>query len=319
MRRLHFVYAGDPNTERVDGSVAITKNLYYALIKHYDVIYHQWDACHDIDLRPDDIFLGHPNYPTNTITQKVFAQNKPCRARCLIHPLHTRRVMDNFPFDGMARAADMIFSICGPFWYDTLPGTPFAHWQPKIVRLDMAVNADVFPRLKTSFNNPRRLVYVGSATEHKNLGYLTEIMKAMPDVQLSWYGGFLEHPLARLPNVRTVGWQMLVGQAAKEICDNHDIFINVSMSDANPTTLLEASAWGLIAGCTPESGYYNDKKFFELRLDDIQFCKNQIRGILGMQDAELLAWADRNREDVIKNYNWNVFTDKVITSLARFN
>jgi glycosyltransferase involved in cell wall biosynthesis len=319
MRRLHFVYADDPNTERVDGSVAITKNLYNALIKHYQVIYHRWDACHDIDLQPDDIFLGHPNYPPETVTQRVFAQNKPCRAKCLIHPLHTRRVQDNFPFDGMARAADLIFSICGPYWYDTLPQTPFAHWQPKIIRLDMAVNSDIFPRIKTSFNQKRKLVYIGSATEHKNLEYLAEIMKAMPDVQLSWYGGFLEHPLARLKNVRTVGWQMLVGEAAKEICDNHDIFVNVSVSDANPTTLLEASAWGLIAGCTPQSGYYQDSKFFELKLDDVKFCTNMIRYIMQMSEAELLNWANRNREEVVNKYNWKVFTDKVIEGLKRFD
>jgi hypothetical protein len=319
MRRLHFVYAEDPSIGRVDGAVSITKNLYHALVKHYEVIYHRWDATHDIDLRPDDIFVGHPNYPPETVTQKVFASGKPCRAKCLIHPLHTRRVGDNMPFDHMARAADVIFSICGPYWYDTLPQTPFAHWQHKIVRLDMAVNAETFPRIKRAFNQARRLVYIGSATEHKNLGYLTEIMRAMPDMQLSWYGGFLEHPLARLPNVRTVGWQMLVGEVAKEICDNHDIFVNVSVSDANPTTLLEASAWGLIAGCTPQSGYYKDNKFFELALDDVGFCVQQIRKVASMPEAALLAWADRNREDVVNNYNWDVFTGKVIETLRRFD
>jgi len=319
MRRLHFVYAEDPSTSRIDGAVAITKNVYNALIRHYEVIYHRWDAHHDIDLQPDDIFLGHPNYPPTTITQRVFAQNKPCRAKCIIHPLHTKNAQDNLPFDHMARAADIIFSICGPYWYDTLPGTPFAHWQPKIVRLDMAVNSDIFPRIKTKFNEKRKLVYIGSATEHKNLGYLAEIMKAMPDVQLSWYGGFLEHPLARLPNVRTVGWQMLVGEVAKEICDNHDIFVNVSFSDANPTTLLEASAWGLIAGCTPQSGYYNDPKFFELRLDDVQFCVNQIRKMMALPEPELLTMADRNRADVVTNYNWDVFTSKIINNLKRFD
>lgn len=318
MRRLHFVYAEDPSIGRIDGAVAITKNLYNALIKHYEVIYHRWEATHDIDLQPDDIFLGHPNYPLDTVTQKVFASGKPCRAKCIIHPLHTKRVQDNMPFDHMARAADQIFSICGPYWYDTLPSTPFAHWQHKIVRLDMAVNAETFPHIKHRFNEKRRLVYIGSATEHKNLGYLLAIMQAMPDVQLSWYGGYGEHPLARLPNVRVVGWQMLVGEVAKEICDNHDIFVNVSISDANPTTLLEASAWGLIAGCTPQSGYYNDKKFFELRLDDIPFCVNQIRSVMAMPEQDLLNWAARNRQDVIDNYNWDVFTNKVITALRRF-
>jgi hypothetical protein len=319
MRRLHFVYAGTPDMGRIDGSIAITKHLHAALIKKYNVIYHCWDACGDIDLQPDDIFLGHPNYPPDTITQRVFASKKPCRAKCLIHPLHTQRVQDNMPFDHMAREADLIFSICGPYWYDTIDQTPFAHWKPKIIRLDMAVNGDIFPKLKCNFNQNRKLVYIGSATEHKNLGYMVEILRKMPDVPFTWYGGFLEHPLSRLPNVRTVGWQYLTGAVAQEICDNSDIFINVSCSDANPTTLLEASAWGLIAGCTPQSGYYNDPKFFELRLDNVNFCVQQIRKHLAMPESDLLSWADRNRNDVLINYNWDVFTSKVMSALGRFD
>lgn len=320
--RLHFVYAFSPQSPQLQSPYCITRNLYNYLSKRAEVIYHLWDAAKTIELEPNDILLGHPNYPEHTPMQRVFREKRTCKARCLIHPLHTKRVGDNMPFDFMAREADKIFSICGPYWYDTIGDTPFAHWKPKIVRLDMAVDANQFPFLRQetgplAFNPPgqRKLVFVGSAMPQKNLGYMTQLMTKMPDVRLKWYGGDGAHPLAKLPNVDVVGWVTLDAATAQGIIADHDIMINTSHSDANPTTLLETRAWGLITACTKESGYYNDPFFTELYLEDMDRTISVIRELLNAPSHDLYQRAVASRAEVESKYNWSNFCETVWSNL----
>jgi glycosyltransferase involved in cell wall biosynthesis len=222
----------------------------------------------------------------------------------------------------MAKEADKIFSICGPYWYDTVESTPFAHWKPKMVRLDMAVDTNHFPFLRQeagpmAFNPPgyRNLVFIGSAMPQKNLGYMTDLMARMPDVKLHWYGGSGDHPLAKLPNVSVIGWVTLDEAMAKGIIQNYDIMINTSISDANPTTLLEARAWGLITACTKESGYYNDPFFTELYLDDMDRTISVIRELLNAPTNDFYRRAVASRAEVESKYNWLNFCETVWSNL----
>lgn len=321
--RLHFVYAFSPDSPQLQSPYCITRNLYRYLQPKCDLIYHLWDAHKTIGLLPDDILIGHPHYDPDTTMQRVFRQNLRCKARCLIHPFHHRRVGDNWPFDFMAREADKIFSICGPYWYDTIESTQFAHWKPKMVRLDMAVDTAHFPFLRQeagpmSFNPPghRKLVYIGSSMPQKNLGYMVQLMSKMPDIKLHWYGGSSDHPLARLPNVSVVGWVTLDRAIAEGIIENYDIMINTSISDANPTTLLEARAWGLITACTKESGYYNDPFFTELFLEDLNASVAAIRGLLEAPTHALYQRAVASRAEIESKYNWSNFCETVWSNLV---
>jgi len=309
MSTLHFIYAGELGDSRIQSPYSITKNLHNYLSQRCPVKYYRWDSTEQISVGPNDIVLGHPNYPANTPTRQAFTQ--PCRAKCLIHPFHHNRASDNLPFDDLASQADRIFSICGPYWYDSVDQTGFAHWKPKMVRVDMAVDANVYPYLKQDFNRKRRLLYVGSSTPNKNLGLLYKIMKHLPDVELHWYGGSREHPLARLPNVRTTGWVTLDHKLAERICQDCDVMVSVSDSDANPTTLLETMAWGLIVACTKESGYYNDPLFTELYLDDFQATIQQIRGLLAAPADQLRERSKAGRSAVEATYNWDRFCQTV--------
>lgn len=320
MGRIVFVYAGDPGNGEIRSPYSITRNLCAFLRTKAEVAYHEWTSSGPISLQPDDVFLGHPNYPEHTVTQWVFRHGN-CRAKCLIHPLHTAMVGDNMPFDAMARWADAIFSIMGPYWYDTLESTPFAHWKPKITRLDMAVDGQHFPYLRTRFKEPgqRRLLYVGSSTPHKNLEFMARLISSMPDVQLDWYGGSSDHQLARLPNVRTYGWLDLSRPTAQRLVDECDIFVNTSISDANPTTLLEAAAWGIIPLCTKESGYYSDQRndhmFGGLYLEDLDKSIQSVRHWLTVDQETLLVRARANRALVESRYNWSVFCDRLWSRL----
>jgi glycosyltransferase involved in cell wall biosynthesis len=234
-----------------------------------------------------------------------------------IHPLHTATPHHNMPFDHLARKADKIFSICGPYWTDTIAQTPFSHWGPKIVRLDMAVDKRHYPYLRTKFNPPgqRKLVYIGANMPMKNVDYLYQIMRRMSDVRLHWYGGDGGHPLARLPNVDVTGWVTLTPDMAKKIVNECDIFVNVSNSDANPTTLLEAMAWGIITSCTKESGYWKDPLFTELHLNDLGATVKALRDLLELPNDALMQRAAKGRVAIETKYNWERFCQTVWNEL----
>lgn len=322
---LHLIYAGVPDSARIQAPSSITTNLYKFLSERTEVKYYRLDSIEIPEIAPEDVVLGHPIYDKNTIIQQIFRRNIKCKARCLIHPFHSRIVDDNFPFDFIARQADIIFGICGPYWYDTIESTPFAHWKHKMVRLDMAIDKITFPFLRQevgplAFKPPglRKLVYIGNSTPNKNLDYMIQILTKMPEVKLHWYGGSKNHALGRLRNVSVIGWQTMNTQVAEKLVSDYDIMISTSISDANPTTLLEARAWGLITACTKESGYYNDKFFTELYLDDLNKTIAAIRGLLTTPSHELYQRAVASRAEVESKYTWANFGDTVWKHLSPY-
>jgi glycosyltransferase involved in cell wall biosynthesis len=316
MGRVVFVYAGQPDDQRRQSPYSITRAIWSLLKeKHGNVAYYAWDYTGPIDIRADDVVVGHPNYSPLTPMQRLFRENHKCKARILIHPLHLNFVEDNWPFNDMWMACDAGLAITGPYWYDQLPNTRFAPWRERMTRLDMAVDADVYKWFKKDIGfrveGTRELVYVGSSMPHKNLWYLADIMRAMPTVKLNWYGGSSDHSLAKLPNVTTTGWQELGDSVLRDICGRSDIFVNVSKSDANPTTLIEACALGLVAACTQESGYYNDPMFESLPLDNTPAAVAAITRLLLLPIHEMERRSAYNRAQVEQRYTWSVFRETV--------
>lgn len=313
---LHFVYAGQPNSGSLHAALQITHNLFNFLETKTAVCYHDWTSKNDVDFGPEDLLLGHPNYDTDTVVQKIF--RKPHGKKCLIFPFHHGRPADNLPFNTLVHAADKVFSICGPYWYDTIDNSAFAGWKSKITRIDMAIDPIAFPFVKTEFNQRRQLLYMGSSIPNKNLPMLAAVMRAMPDVTLYWYGGDSRHPLARLKNVRTTGWVNMNHHIAIDIAKHADIIVSVSDSDANPTTLLEAMAWGLPVACTRESGYYNDQLFTELYLNDVPRTVKALRIMMDLSNEQLKARSVAGRQEVITKYTWNRFCATVWDGIKEY-
>lgn len=314
--KVHFVYAYTPFDESIQAPHTITKHLYHYMLPRAEVIYDEWGTIKTPEGGEDTIFVGHPHYDVNTIVQSAFRNDVKFRKRCTIHPLHHGRPEDNLPFDELSRKADQIFSICGPYWYDTIDRSPFAHWKPKIVRLDMAVDVAHYPFVKHSFNPPgkRSLLYIGSCMPQKNLELMRQIMRKLPKVTLHWFGGSGDHPLAKEPNVRVTGWSRLDHAFATEAAKHCDIFINTSISDANPTTLLESAAWGFVPMATPQSGYWPIGKStqpqlltHELFLHDVNKCVDSIQRMLHAPENELRDISIANRRLVETYYTWDRF------------
>lgn len=314
--KIHFVYAGSPESGAIHAPLSITYNLHQFLRSKAEVRYYAWNSHDDIPLGPEDVLLGHPDYNPLTAVQRSF--NRPCRAKHLIFPFHHKRFNDNLPFDRLVQQADKVFSICGPFWYDTIEKSRFAHWKPKITRLDMAIDTTAFPYVKKEFNHRRRLLYMGSSIPNKNLPFLIQIMKSMPDVTLHWYGGDSGHPLAKLKNVKTTGWVVLNKDVAERIAKECDIMISVSDSDANPTTLLEAISWGLVVACTPESGYHNDPLFTNLHLNDVSRTVKVLRDLMATPDEELRRRSITGRQEIVNKYTWERFCNTVWDGIKQY-
>lgn len=310
--KIHFVYAGSPDNGSSVSPYTITRNLYKYLASKAEVRYYEWSSGSEIIVEPEDVVIGHPNYPEHTPIQKFFASGQQCRLKCLIHPLHTAKVEDNWPFNHLAQKADKIFSICGPYWYDTIESTVFGEWKPKITRLDMAIDTDYWTHQKSSFRpvGQRRILYVGSSIPNKNLGLLLNIIHSMPDTQFVWYGGSSDHPIFKCRNATVTGWVDMNKQTIAQICSEADFLISTSTSDANPTTLLEFGLGsGLIPICTKESGYYNDESFINIptSTDAVEIIKHW----LNQPEHVLQEMSDKNRKKAEAHYNWDVFCNKI--------
>ena len=184
----------------------------------------------------------------------------------------------------------------------------------------MGINTNDYPLIKKSINKKgtRRLLYIGSETHYKNLSYMTEIMSLLPDIELHRYGGSGEHQLSRLPNVTTTGNVLLNIEMGRKICDLCDLMINTSISDANPTTLLECASWGIPVACTPGSGYYNGNPFFEIPENNAQLAACYIRNLLNTPEETLLQVSNKNRKLMETEYNWDTFCNKIWERLSQY-
>lgn len=327
MSRCHFVYVGDPNDHGNQiSSCVIGRKIYWMLRDMFDeVIYHQWDNQTQIqDVRYDDVIIGHPNYPTNTPTRQLFRHNVKYKA--LIFPLHTHITSDNWPFDDLVQLADDVFSIQGPYWYDTVPNTIFKNWQPKITRLDMAIDCKLWPYKKNDFNQigKRSIVYIGSDTINKNLHLLYQIALRMPNQQFEWYGGNSGSQLAKLQNMKIYGHCDIL-QMSQQICQKNDFIISTSISDANPCTLSEIGlASGLIPLCTQQSGYYqNDPNptrpsghFINITLQP-ETCVQIITEWLNKPTETLQQMSLQTRTMCEQLFTWDIFLNKIAEKLQK--
>lgn len=320
---IHFVYAGSPQNNLSYAPYTITQNLYKFLASKDQVKYYDWCESNYHQVGPNDIIIGHPNYGHNTIIQRMFRECS-CKAKCLIHPLHHGLPEHNLPFDNLAKQANAIFSIMGEYWYDTLEQSPFAHWKPKITRVDMAIDISRFQHFKKSFNPPgqRNLLYIGRESPEKGTHILYEIVRRLPNLQFWWFGAMqAESPFKTLPNAHILGWADFTPQFMTDLSKKTDFFLNTSISDANPTTLLEAAAWGFPTFCTPQSGYYgdieHDNLFVGLKIDDIDYNLEVLNRYQYAPESDLIMRSNESRAVVARKYTWNNFCNTIWNRLEQ--
>jgi len=295
---------------------SITLNLYRYLRKYLPTALYDWQEEGEINFKPDDIVLGHPHPNPSTLIQKAVLSNRRCKLKALIFPMHHGIPSINEFTLPLLERADVVFGIMGKYWYDTLDNSQFAPWKHKIIQLDMAIDTVQYPFIKQHFNPPGRrgYIYIGSNRPEKGPKILSETMARLSDFPKGWVGFGPDIP--NVPRIAT--YTHLTPSFISMLAKTFDIFVNTSISDANPATILEAMSWGFPVACTPQSGYYNIPSVIKISTTDIMA---NVRALLELQYApeEYLVWISRtNRRLVETHCTWERFCTTVWQALKPY-
>lgn len=303
-RTVHLIY---PHGPRVSAPDSIGRELGRALSVEYEVRFHEWDAGGALEPLPGDVLIGHPHPDPDTIFRRS-AERPGWKRIIAMGPYNEDPEQVSF-LDRVLPLCDVFLAITGPYWFERIGRSRFAHWLPKMVRLDMAVNRADFPRIKQSFNpaGSRGLLYIGHSGRMKNTGYLTQIAARCPGMRF----GRMGPRLGRIGGLVDHGWQDFASDQSRELVASYDFVITVGRFDANPTTVLEAMAWGLIPVCTPQSGYENVPGIVNVPLDDPAGAADAIERLQQSPEADLLELRALNEAALDSTYSWGRFAATV--------
>ncbi len=295
---------------------SITVNLHRYLAARSDVKLYDWREKGIIELKPDDVLIGHPHPDPETLVQQALRSGARCRLKALMFPIHHALPEFNEYALPLMERADVVLGIMGPYWYDTLESSFLAQWKKKIVRLDLAVSAAEFPLVKKQFNAPgkRGYLYIGNNRPEKGIEALSATLERLEKYPRGWVGGGPDIPHA----TRIAGYRELTREFIAGLAERYDIFLNTSISDANPATILEAMAWGFPVACTPESGYYNMPTIVSLSTTDIDANVAALEELQQAPEERLTELSRANRALVETQYTWEQFCGAVWSQLERF-
>lgn len=307
--RVHLVY---PHAERTAQPDAIGRQLGQRLEARYTVIYHDWWERGVIRPAPGDVLLGHPHPAPGTIFRRS-ARERGWSRVLMMSPYHHGDLRQVAFLDSIIRDCDLYLAITGPYWFGSIGRSRCSHWLPKMVHLDMAVDRQHFPPLKNTFGAPgkRRFVYIGTTQYMKNTPYLTQIARRMPGVDFSWVG----RGTSRIEGLAPLGFLDFDGPGGRAILGSFDFLVTVGKADANPTTILEAMAWGLLPVCTPESGYDGIPGITNVPLGDPDAAAAVLARLNGLPQERLLAMQAENWRLLDHHYNWDRFAGQVIEAI----
>jgi glycosyltransferase involved in cell wall biosynthesis len=303
---VHLVY---PAGAAISCPAAIGRHLLEHLGRRFRVVHHDWDAVRVVRPGPDDVLVGHPHPAPWTVFR--MSSMVPGWKRIVVLCPYAHGSVGQVAFlDASVRRADVYLAITGPYWARRAEEGPFRHWAPKLVPLDLAVDRKDFPRIKGAFAPPgrRRFVYIGHNSPPKNVGYLSAIARAMPDAEVAWIGSG-----RAIEGLRALGFRDFSTRAAQDLVAGYDFLLTVGSSDANPTTVLEAMAWGLVPVCTPQSGYEGEPGIPNVPLGDVAGAVTVLRSLQQAPADVLDAHRASNDEQLATRFTWDRFVSKVET------
>lgn len=306
---VHWVYPTGPQIKTPE---AIGRNVAARLrARGWEVVQHGWDDLGRIEPRPGDVLVGHPHYAGGTVFRE--SARRPGWRRVIAVAPYAHGLPEQVAwFDRVLPVCDLFLAITGPYWFRRVERSPFAHWRPKMVHLDLAIDPADFPRVKRSFHPPgrRKLLYVGDAGWQKNIPYLSAIARRIAPIEVAWAGGKVG-----IDGVRPLGFLDFATDAARAVVAEHDFLVTVGRSDANPTTLLEAASWGLVPVCTPQSGYEDEPGFVNVPLDDVEAAARVLRELQACPPERLEALRAENDARLAAHFTWDRFTRQIVEAI----
>jgi glycosyltransferase involved in cell wall biosynthesis len=295
--------------------VSITKHVYEALHRNFHTVLYDYQERGVIRGGAEDILIGHPDPAEPRSIWNRSCERGKFAARIAMFPIHHALADINAPIDRYIPKVDAIWGITGPYWYDTWGESAFAHWQPKITRLDMAIDVRQFPRVKKRFHprGRRKFLFIGNANPCKGVHLLSILFGLAKDKdhKCLWMGGSGDFPNLEIRR----GFVVFTPAFVKDLAEECDFFITMGVSDANPTTILEAMAWGFPVCCTPQSGYYHMPEIESLSTTDMQHNLAVLERLQWATEEELVERADSARRLVESSYTWERFNHTVLTEL----
>jgi glycosyltransferase involved in cell wall biosynthesis len=300
-----------PHGNRISAPDAIGRELGRRLEARYEVIYHEWFDQGVISPEPGDVLLGHPHPHPRSVFRRSLQQDG-WRRRLMLAPFQHGDLRQIAFEDSIVPRCDLFLAITGPYWFRTIDKSLCSHWRPKMIPLEHAVDRGDFPPLKASFNEPgkRRVLYVGHSGRGKGTDYLAKIAALIPEAEFGWMGG--GRPI---PGLTALGHQDFSSQPSKDLVSQFDFLMMCGNADSNPTTILEAMAWGLIPICTPTCGYEGIPGITNVPVGDAAAAAAIVRRLLFADATELTATQAANWRLLDEHYNWDRFTADIVGAI----
>jgi hypothetical protein len=328
MYKLYFSYSLMPH-QSLDGAeprsapYSITWNMGRFLRDRaqecgYTFEYVNLDSVEPQSFDASDIVIGHLWHTPNSFIRQALGSS----AKTFILQPYSHRMVsegDVPEYLGLFQKAVHLFFITGEYWYNTMLESPFAALYPNVTRVDMAVNPAQHPFSKTTWNPPgkRGFLCIGADIPVKGLANVAELAR-IAGFRLGHYGSANPETFRHVPQMTLHGGKDFTPDVIADICKDYDYFLSLASSDANPTSLLETAAWGLIGACTRESGYLNHKPFIPLKLDDLEFNLSVIDGLQSTSESALHDLSLKMRTIVEEQYAWVKFTATVWARLCEW-
>ena len=309
IKKVHLVY---PVGKKINTPDAIGRHLKQSIEKDYQVTTYNWDEYKIIFPGSADVLIGHW-HPNPFTVFRLSAQKKGWKRIIALAPFcpdHT--AWQNAFANKIIEKCDRYLAITGNAWMKRLKESPFQHWEPKIVHLDLAVDRVDFPFIKKHFNpvEKRRFLYIGHTAWCKNITFLERLAKNFHEIDFAWMGG-----TKSLKNINTLGIFDFSKQEAKNIIKKYDFLITVGSSDANPTTILEAMAWGLIPVCSVQSGYEGFSGIRNISIDNMEDAVATIKKLQSVSEEQLKKWQQENLDCLDNHFNWDRFCSQVLKEI----
>jgi hypothetical protein len=302
---VHFVYPRDAG--RNSSPFCIGNEIGDRLARDYDVRFYGWRDQVRIVPGPGDVLIGHPHWRRDSVFDVSVKQ--PGFARRILMAPYADDLRQVAYYDRHMEHCDLFLAITGNYWFDRIEAAQIRRWKPKMRHMDLAVNRSYFPFVKTRFNPPgeRKFVYIGHTAHNKNIGYLSQLQQQCDDADISWVG----RGRKKIPGLHVRGFMDFADPAARAAIAEFDFMITVGAMDANPTTILESMAWGLIPVVTMQSGYESRAGIVNVPLDDVPGAQAVFHRLQACTDAELLAMQRLGQDAIDDHYRWDRFYAQV--------
>lgn len=308
IKRVHLIY---PHGPQINCPEAIGRNLGKYLARHYKVHGYHWATVGRLKPDPEAALVGHPHPSPLTLFRRSAAQEGWGKV-VMLAPFNAEPRQMAW-YEPALSHCDVFAAITGPYWWRAMEQGPFVRWKPRMRRLDLAVDPKDFPRVKRSFapQGKRRFLYIGHSGWPKNTDYLSEIALSFPDWGFSWLG-----PGKAIPGVKHLGKVDFSKPEARLLVAGYDFMITVGSNDANPATILEAMAWGLLPVCSPQSGYEKEAGIVNVPLNDLAGARKVLQRLQSEPEARLRARMKLNDVALKRRFSWDRFGREVRKALA---